>query len=121
MIWLDSADVIFGLLSGVWLTRHYFKPVVTIKVTKLPPSEEYISVGWKEAVSPIVGQLSVASKFGNGITYNDKGAAALHRLIKDMSSRLDHAIENRWAEQPETLQADLVKKGGGIIKVKHEA
>lgn len=117
MMWLDALDLIGGFAAGVWVTRNYFMPVVTIKVTKLPPIEEYKSVKWAQAIEPVLGQLNVAAHLGSGVSYNAAGASAMYRLMRQMSGSLDVAVENAWAENPSRLQRDIINGANGIVKV----
>lgn len=117
MIWLDALDLLGGFAAGVWVTRHYFMPVVTIKVTKQKPETVYQSVAWDEVVNPIIGQLSVASKFADRVVYDRQGAAAMAEILKTMGRNLDEAIEHSWADYPKRLEVELAKGVRGTVRV----
>jgi hypothetical protein len=117
MIWLDALDLLGGFAAGVWVTRNYFMPVVTIKVTKQKPETIYQSVAWNEVVEPIISQLNVASKLADRIVYNRQGAAAMAEILKTMGKNLDDAIERSWADYPERLEVELAKEVRGKVRV----
>jgi hypothetical protein len=101
MIWLDATDLLVGIGWGIYMTMNFYKPVLPVKVTKLPPDIiEKPSRGWQEAVQPVVAQLTVAAHFSDKVTYNQKGAAAIAKLLRDMSVKLDHAVGLQLAERP---------------------
>ena len=100
-MWFEPLDYVFGVIMGAWLCAKYYKPVLPVKVTKLPPDIiETPSRQWQDCVQPVVAQLTVAAHFSDKVIYNQKGAAAIAKLLRDMSVKLDHAVDLQLAERP---------------------
>lgn len=95
MWWLDSLDFMFGIIWGVWFARNYAPSVpVTTKVT-LPPNvtPEEPKYKYVEVYAPVISKLEVAATFGDGVRFNKKGSQALANIVKDLSVKLDRAVE----------------------------
>lgn len=94
MWWLDTADLVFGLFVGVWLTQNYFMPVLPVKVTTIPaPKAPIRFTKWSELLEPNVRKLRLAGTFNMAYTYNPKGALALASLLEEIGGRMDAAVE----------------------------
>jgi hypothetical protein len=90
MWWLDAADMIAGLTIGILWTKVYYKPVLPVKVTVLPPEPdlEELTV-WRDAVKNVVIKLEVSATFGGGLVLGPKGAKDVGMMIKTMAKHLD--------------------------------
>lgn len=100
MFWLDAADLIAGIVIGMWIRAHY-KPVLPVKVTILPAEPPLPYTKWSDCVKPIIVKLNVAGHFGDGFTMNPVGCLALSKLIQDMGETLDIAVNRTLADKPE--------------------
>lgn len=101
MWWLDAYDLIAGAWIGAYLTHTYYKPVLPIKVTTLPPDApkpEYRE--WRNTMQPIISKFVVAGALGGTTTFNATGSRALGKMIEDMAVKLDRACDNDLATPP---------------------
>lgn len=108
MIW-DSFDLLFGVALGFALQKDYYKAVLPIKVTKLPPEPPKTYTEWTKCVEPLVQKLVVGSTFGTGVAFNSVGAGAVGRLLKEMAENLDTAVGVALAESPKLRHKILTK------------
>lgn len=110
MNWLDATNLLVGIGWGVYMTMTFYKPVLPVKVTTIPPETiETPSRQWQDAVLPVVAQLTVAGHFSDKVTYNQQSAATIAKLLRDMSVKLDHAVDLQFAERPDFTMRTVTK------------
>lgn len=90
MNWIDAIDLYTGFLLGVWFCVKHHKPVLPIKVTKLPPDHDTTTyTGWTDMITPQVKKLELSAKLDLNFTFNPVGAKAMADTLKNLGGALD--------------------------------
>ncbi len=92
MNWLDAADVLFGVYIGIYYTMNFYKPVLPVKVTKLPPEIEVAPCRvWQTAIEPFVRNFLVTEHFASRAMVTPEGAKSIRLAMQMMAKKLDEA------------------------------
>ncbi|WDI31573.1 hypothetical protein PUV54_16600 [Hyphococcus flavus] len=70
---------------------------------------------WIDIVRPVLGKFEVAGALGLRTVWNAKGSAAVGKLIREMATKLDRAVEMGRAAPPdcEPVDPDYEIENGG--------
>lgn len=64
------------------------------------------TVKWIDIVRPVLGKFEVAGALGLQTVWNAKGSQAVGKLIREMATKLDRAVDMGRADPPDCKPVD---------------